>query len=227
MNQRTFDWRPNHDPQSRNYPIPTLATNRIRPTSLYWGNPNTILDQGQEGACVGFAWTNKLLALPIKTQIPTPNNFARNIYQQAQKIDEWPGENYSGTSVLAAAKIVKNLGYISEYRWAFTIEDILNALAHIGPVVLGIPWCSNMYKTTPQGQVTIGGTKVGGHAILATGYGPRTILINNQPIETLTIRWRNSWGPTYGINGDAHITTTDLQQLLKDGGEACIPIAKK
>lgn len=232
MHDRILDWRSNHDPRSREFSIAPLTASRPRPASTYWGNPRQVLDQGREGACVGFAWTNKLLALPLSTQLSTPpNDFARTVYRQAQKIDEWDGENYSGTSVLAGAKIVKGLGYISEYRWAFSIEDILNALAHVGPVVLGIPWLEAMYDTEPGGLVTVGGTKVGGHAITATGYGTRSFPVSAEPGRKATqtldvIRWRNSWGPTYGVTGDGYIRVSDLETLLKGGGEACVPIRK-
>jgi hypothetical protein len=63
------------------------------------------LDQGKEGACVGFAWSHELAAYPVRVEVD--DEFARSkIYAEAQKIDEWPGEAYHGTSVLAGAKVV-------------------------------------------------------------------------------------------------------------------------
>lgn len=233
MIQRTLDWRPHHDPQSHQYPIQLPPANQPRPTSIYWGNPTITLDQGQEGACVGYAWTNNLLSLPNKTQLTQTQatTFARQLYHQAQQNDEWPGENYSGTSVLAAAKILKTQGHITQYRWAFNINQILDALAYNGPIVLGIPWYQSMYQTTPEALVTVDGNKVGGHAITATGYGTRTFKYSTKPGAKPThpldvIRWRNSWGPTYGNNGDAYITIEDLAQVLKENGEACVPTKK-
>ena len=41
------------------------------------------------------------------------NDFARGIYKQAQTLDEWPGDDYEGTSVLAGAKAVQAEGYMA------------------------------------------------------------------------------------------------------------------
>lgn len=227
-----LDWISRHDERSRNFSIAPMTSNRGRPGSVYWGSPKENIDQGREGACVGFAWTNRLLALPSRARLPMPaNDFARNVYRSAQKIDEWEGEAYSGTSVLAGAKVIKMAGFISEYRWAFSISDILDGIAFAGPVVLGIPWFDSMYETTSEGLVEISGTKVGGHAITATGYGIKQFWVpsiagGKVKKSEEVIRWRNSWGPRYGIKGDGYIRTKDLKELLSHGGEACIPIIK-
>jgi C1A family cysteine protease len=39
-------------------------------------------------------------------------------------------------------------------------------------------------------------------------------------------RWRNSWGPDYGTNGNGWIRYEDLRDLLADDGEACIPLQR-
>lgn len=233
MRDVVLDWLPRHDERSRDFSVAPLTAGRPRPKFMYWGSPKEILDQGREGACVGFAWTNKILSMPISGKLPLPgNDFARNLYHSAQKIDEWEGEAYSGTSVLAGAKIAKMSGFITEYRWAFKIDDVLNALATIGPVVFGIPWLESMYETLPGGLVEVSGSKVGGHAITATGYGtrefPTTTADGKKGKRTEeVIRWRNSWGSDYGVKGDGYIRIADLESLLKQGGEACVPILKK
>lgn len=227
MIDRRLDWISRHDGKSLDFPVSTMLARRARPTFMWHGSPKEKIDQGREGACVGFAWTNSLLALPLRRALPKPaNDFALNVYKSAQKIDQWEGENYSGTSVLAGAKVIKMGGYINEYRWAFSVDDILGALAFTGPVVLGIPWYDSMYRTSPDGLITVSGTKVGGHAILATGYGAHTFKINGQKTTIEVVRLRNSWGPSYGIKGDGYIRFDDLANLLKGGGEACIPIGK-
>lgn len=155
--------------------------------------------------------------------------FARNLYRSAQKVDEWEGEAYSGTSVLAGAKVAKLGGFISGYRWAFSVSDVLDGLAFVGPVVLGVPWLESMYVTGPGGLVSVSGSRVGGHAIVATGFGVKDFrvsgLVGRRAVQReFVVRWRNSWGSRYGVKGDGFIRLDDLALLLKQGGEACIPL---
>jgi hypothetical protein len=186
----------------------------------------TVLDQGSEGACVGFGWTAELLAKPfaplVQPSKAVGENKALEIYRAAKGIDEWEGEDYSGTSVLAGAKVVKNSGYIGGYRWCFGIEDVRDAVLNVGPVVIGIPWYEDMYHTLPSGLVKVGGKVVGGHCITLTGYHAAMIIEGKiRPV----FRWRNSWGTEYGVKGSGFIEYNDLAALLKGtGGEACVPL---
>jgi hypothetical protein len=227
---RTLDWIPRFDERSRDFPVRAVTAGRKRPEAVWWGPPKERIDQGSEGACVGFAWTNELLAQPVVVKLPQEaNTFARNLYRSAQKIDEWEGENYSGTSVLAGAKVAQLGGYITGYRWAFSIDEVLDALAFLGPVVLGVPWLESMYGTLPGGLVKVAGKQVGGHAILATGFGMKSFpggqntWRNKNP--EFVVRWRNSWGSSYGVKGDGFIRVSDLATLLKVG-EACVPLGR-
>lgn len=227
MLERTFDWKPSFDPRSRDYSIRTLlGSPPARRESKFWAE-GTVLDQGSEGACVGFGWLAELLAEPTQPdEQPTPefaNKVAKLFYKEAQRIDEWPGEDYSGTSVLAGAKIMKDYGYISEYRWCFNIDDIIDAVVSEGPVVIGIPWYSSMYQTNSQGLTGVRGESVGGHCIVLTGYHPAK-LFGRQSLEVF--RWRNSWGTDYGIEGSGYIRVSDLRRLFLEGGEACVPIIR-
>jgi hypothetical protein len=95
-------------------------------------------DQGQEGACVGFA-ASRMMSLLNRSRYG-----ARWLYREAQKIDEWPGEAYSGTSVRAGMDVLRDAGHrrsvagvlrpvearhgIAANRWATDVEDILACL---------------------------------------------------------------------------------------------------
>lgn len=214
--QTTDDYRLDRlvqfDERSRAFPIRALVGAQ-KARSYTWAC-TTVLDQGNEGACVGFAWTHELLARPKPIEGLT-NDAALATYRLAQTLDEWPGEAYSGTSVLAGVKALQQQGYYGEYRWAFGLEDLVLAIPK-GPAVLGIPWWDSMYEA-PGGWVRVGGTKVGGHAILARGVN----------VTGRYITLHNSWGPDWGNNGDARISFDDLDKLLKDDGEACIPVERK
>jgi hypothetical protein len=223
-----LDWKSRHDERSRAFPIREALPAQIVREKTLWFTPKPVIDQGREGACVGFGWTNELRALPVECVFPDPTAFALGLYKQAQKLDDQPGENYSGTSVLAGAKACQALGFMTGYRWAFSIDDVIDALVAQGPVVLGIPWYDSMYRTRPSGLIDVSGKVVGGHCILATGYSPKQRFLKEGLSKTFeVIRLRNSWGPTYGNGGDGWIRVSDLAALLKDQGEACIPMGRK
>lgn len=226
---RTLDWVSRHDPRSRDYPISDLVPRgSARRRNKMW-RVGPVLDQGREGACVGFAWTGEALSTPIAVDLERvhtmpatdPTTFAQSVYHDAQRIDEWEGEQYEGTSVLAGAKVLKRHGLIREYRWAFGVEDVVDAVLARGPVVLGVNWHSGMYSA-PDGVLTISGGIVGGHALIACGYRVDDLRLGGEHGIVL----QNSWGPGWGVNGLAVIRVSDVARLLADGGEACVPVAR-
>lgn len=108
------------------------------------------LDQADTSACVGFSWANEMIARP-KEVIGVDNISALELYHTAQTLDEWSGEDYEGTSVLAGAKAVQQLGHMSEYRWAFDTNDLAIAVSWYGPAVLGINWYQKMFTPDIDG----------------------------------------------------------------------------
>jgi hypothetical protein len=221
--ERVLDWTSTHDPRSKNYAVRSILPAPVQRRPVFW-KEGPVLNQGREGACVGYGWTAELLAEPF-TPSPNPTvaaaqDYATLAYRRAQKIDDIPGENYEGTSVLAGAKIMQEDGQIGSYRWCFGSWDIRDCIISYGPVVIGIPWYSGMYRTTRNGVVTVEGDHVGGHCLVVTGYDP-SYVVNGKAQEVF--RWRNSWGTSYGINGSGIIKYRDLTALLLQGGEACVP----
>jgi hypothetical protein len=97
-----------------------------------------LMDQGAEGACVGFGATRAMMLLNRRRYE------ARWLYKEAQRIDEWPGENYEGTSVRAAMDVLRDVGHrrvyrghvsdptptegIAANRWATTVDEALTVL---------------------------------------------------------------------------------------------------
>lgn len=204
-----------------------------KPFRSYTWSCGIVLDQGSEGACVGFAWTHELAARP--KVVVKDTDFALGIYNRAKQIDYWPGEDYSGTSVLHGVKALqehvneKGQPLIREYRWAFGIQDVLRVVGYRGPVVLGINWFNNMYRPDSTNFIYASGELAGGHAILANGVKIVKIIPDvsahweNIDLDKSYVRLHNSWGTDYGINGEAFISVRDLDKLLQDDGEACIP----
>ncbi len=188
--------------------------------------PGPILDQGYQGACVGFGWAAEAFASPVRVDLhrakaivpQDPTDFAQWVYRQARKIDEWEGEDYDGTSVLAGAKIMQGAGFLKQYRWAFTMDEVIDALMIRGPVVIGVWWYDGMYDT--RGRILeVGGEVVGGHCLLVVGYKVHVEEFGGEPGFWL----QNSWGDSWGQEGLALISKTDLAYLLGQEGEACIP----
>jgi len=82
-------------------------------------NPNLILDQGQEGACTGFGAAAVINLLYSKQGFGKTVS-ARMLYEMARKHDEWPGENYDGSSCRGAIRGWKNMGVCSNESWGYS-----------------------------------------------------------------------------------------------------------
>jgi len=208
-----LDRRVEFDERSRQYPIRTLLQTTPQPRSYTWPC-QTFLDQGEEGACVGFAWCHEAAAVPVVRTVNTL--LAYHVYREAKTLDPWPGEGYEGTSVLAGAKAMQRRGYLQEYRWAFGLDDALTAISRHGPAVLGLNWYEGMFDTDETGRISPTGRLSGGHAILATGV--------NVAAQTVTLH--NSWGLSWGRAGKAKISWDDLDRLLHEDGEVCVPVVR-
>jgi hypothetical protein len=216
-----LDRIPHFDPRSRGYGVRELLPRRVERRQRLWALPSGAgypIDQGQEGQCVGFGYTCELAAEPIV--IDVGQAFAPQLYRLAQAEDRKMGNYWDGgASMLAGAKAAKNGGYIQSYRWAFGIDDVIDTLCAIGPVVLGINWYTDMYDTDHRGLVKVGGSLAGGHCICAVGYWP-----NHPDFGEDVVVWMNSWGRSYGLNGVGFIRVPDLAGLLEDQGEAAIVV---
>jgi hypothetical protein len=214
---RKFDRVPEFDPRSRAFGVRQLTALQSLPSSRSWTLKNPVLDQLQEGACVGHGIANALSAWPNSWTFKRPQAMAFGLYHAARFVDEWPGEG-DGTSVLAGCKIAVDLGMCAGYRWCDGEDDVRRTVLGVGPVVLGITWREAMYDTSPGGRVLTGGSVVGGHCLAVTGFGRRTV----DGVTGLWYRWRNSWGPSYGVHGDGYLTPDDMALILRDEGEACV-----
>lgn len=205
------------DERNFNHLVRTAIPKKYKPRGYTWKVP-LWLNQGSEGSCVGFSFAHELAARPAKIDWLKAKD-ATKIYKVAQTLDQWPGENYEGTSILGGIKAVMQLypkAYES-YKWAYSIDDAVKALGYFGPVVLGVNWYQKMFSTHEDGFIKVGGRISGGHAILAYAV--------NVKEEFVTLR--NSWGSSWGVNGDAKLSFKDLERLLKEGGECCVPVGRK
>lgn len=176
-----------------------------------------VLDQGDRPHCVAYAWTGFLLASPTRTKIGTLGGslpYAGALYSQAQLVDEWPGEDYDGTSVRAGAKVLTTQKRLSEYLWAWDAETLKRFVLERGPAVIGINWYATMFAPIRGGFLIIDGPLVGGHALLVLGYSTRQ----------RAFRLLNSWGIGWGEKGRVWLRDADMQRLIAEDGEACSAI---
>lgn len=213
------------DPRSRDHPVRALIE-AAKPVTRLWDIPagEPVLDQGQEGACVGYGVTNELRFHPE----PVPGldaTFARErIYWPAQRNDKFSGGAYpganpynEGTSVIAGIKEAVKLGFYGEYRWAFGETDLALAVSHVGPAVIGVDWYKGMSRPDIHGYLNVTGALRGGHCVLVIGINTR--------YSYYTIY--NSWGPGWGgragmAPGTARLRRSAMARLLRQDGEACL-----
>lgn len=210
--ERTFDRLVEFDQRSREFPIRAIVGEQ--PLRSYIWACGAWLDQGREGACVGFSWSHELAARPV--EVPVSNEYAQQLYHRARQLDEYLGEDYDGTSVIAGAKAVVEAGLVDGYRWGFSVEDLALAVGYHGPAVLGVPWYSDMLDTDTDGWVRPSGDQVGGHAIMCRGVD----------VKARFFTLRNSWGRAWGIDGDCLVRWDDMAELLANDGEICIPVGR-
>lgn len=197
---------------------PTLAAAPLR-NSRYWNAEGWWGNQGSAPQCVAYAWTHFLEDGPVThSKAPPPLINPALLYGEAQKVDEWPGEGYDGTSVRAAAKVLQSLGHIGTYSWAWDLDTLVDAVLTAGPVVMGTNWYGSMFKPDPStGLVKIEGAVIGGHAWEVNGVNRSRAIA----------RCKNSWGRDWGKKGHFFLRFAELARLIAEDGEACIAIEVK
>lgn len=202
---------PAPDSRDRNFLLSAvLPVQSPRRSKYYWSD--WFGDQGNTSSCVGFSWTHFLTCGPTTQSKQDWNTYALSTYSEAQRLDEWDGEDYEGTSVRAGAKALQAQGFIAEYRWAFTTSEIVTALLEVGPVVMGTVWMDSMFWPDAKGILHLDGNVVGGHAYLLDGVN----------VDKGLVRIKNSWNRGWGIKGRAFLSFSDLWTLLSQEGEACL-----
>lgn len=197
------------DPRDRKFSLQKLATQK---KSKHW-KLGPQLDQGYSPHCVGYAWYGLLASSPHRQKPIAPSG----IYTLAQYFDEWEGQNYDGTSVRGAAKVLQITGHIEHYYWAHDIDAAITHLLENGPVVFGTNWYRDMNYPDNDGLISIGGSLLGGHAYLVYGVD----------VKKEIFKFQNSWGSDWGIDGTAKMSFETFETLLKKDGECCTAYESK
>jgi len=176
---------------------------------LDWDFPYPTLQQLNTNHCVGFSGGSYGICSPINDKYN--DDIGHTFYYMCKEIDGEP-DSEDGSYVRSIAKVLKDVGRIDAYAFAFSIEEIVWWLLNKGPVIVGTVWTDDMFESDLNNIIHITGDVVGGHAYLLKGVkiidGIRHFII------------KNSWGDGWGRLGEAYISLSDFEILFKYGGEA-------
>ena len=202
-----------------------------------------VLDQGREGACTGFAlaaaitYMNRMRHKKMGAEELAPIVSARMLYEMAKINDEWPGEDYEGSSIRGAlkgfyhngvcreelapyranetkwylkvehAKDARNVGLGAYYRLRPEIIDYHAALNEVGVIYVAAR-VHRGWMNPAKGIIKPSHLTEGGHAFIIVGYDERGFLIQNS--------WGNDWGGFNGQPGIAHWLYEDWAATVMD-----------
>jgi hypothetical protein len=207
--------RIDHDPQSRAYAF--TPAKAVTPKTVRWEHHGPVLDQGNIGACTGFAmaqWLNTKPAHKPRAKTMKAGD-AYLLYSRATQLDPFEGSwepDDTGSSGLAVCKAAKEAGYITGYRWIFEGVTQLAQALQVSPVLAGTVWLEGMFGSK-GGYLHVAGNPQGGHEYLVIGYNARS--------HYFTIL--NSWGDGWQSRGTARIREMDMAHLLAQRGDLVVP----
>jgi hypothetical protein len=190
-----------------------------------------ILDQGQEGACTGFGLATVANFL-LRSRRDTPDAVGvspRMLYEMAKRYDEWPGEDYPGSSARGAMKGWYKHGVCAEKDWPYEavaasagrLDNTRATAARLRP--LGAYYRVNhrdlvaMHSAIAETRILYatslvhrGWDKVKGDGIIPfskASNGAHAFAIVAYDSEGLWVQ--NSWGEDWGLDGFCRISYDD------------------
>jgi hypothetical protein len=206
----------NHDPRSRRFPyrqeVPIVSVRH----QAHIG----ILNQGNLGACTGFAGIGCLGRGGFYATINEYDVFQLthdggvHLYSAATKIDPFAGEyppEDTGSDGLSIAKVLVAAGQIAGYEWAFTLQQALWALMN-RPVITGIYWYDGMFDPDREGIIHPTGRIAGGHEVVVDEYDSARGLVGGP----------NSWDDDWGLDGRWYMPDDEYGDLLDQHGDVTI-----
>lgn len=202
-----------------------------------------VLNQGREGACTGFALASALTLMNrarhayLYPPVTAPLASARMLYEMAKLNDEWPGEDYEGSSIRGAlkgffqngvcsddlapyqsgetgwfltkdqAKDARNVGLGAYYRLRPEIIDYHAALNETGVIYVSAQ-IHKGWQSPTNGEIQPSNLNEGGHAFIIIGYDEKGFLIQNS--------WGEAWSTLDGEKGVARWLYEDWAATVMD-----------
>lgn len=196
-----------------------------------------ILDQGREGACTGFGLATVVHYLQhARKRVPDLQAISPfMLYDMARRYDEWPGENYEGSSCRGAMKGWHKHGVCDLELWPASDNSALSeqrandaarrplgayfrvnhfdlvamhaAITEVGVLYVSSNVHSGWGGVGKDGKIKLVDDNIGGHAFALVAYDERGFWL------------QNSWGELWGQEGFAHISYEDW---LKNGTDAWV-----
>jgi hypothetical protein len=195
-------------------------------------NIGKIGDTGPEGTTVGFSVAYAIQAKSYSEGRRDLVVSPRGIYTLAKRHDEYPGEDYEGTSLLGALRAGRTLGVYLEKDWPYslkapppasvkpafklqgftqtkTVSQVLDALRSGQVVVASVSVTSDFDSPSKDGKVVL--------KLPLTTIGLKTIAIVGYETKSAEFKFANDWGTGWGANGFGRIKDSDLTKIMQDG----------
>lgn len=181
----------------------------------------SVWDQGRIGDCTMNAAYGTIVCDPFGRPgvTYTEDDIVHGYALETQLDDsQIPGRyppDDTGSTGAWSMRVLEKLGLIKTWHHCRTLHAALRLLNR-GPISVGIPWYPAMF--TPDAEHTI-------HADESSGEpGGHQVCIVANDTKLRRVRIRNSWGPGWGDQGHAWLSWSDLDELLKAGGDVVQPV---
>jgi hypothetical protein len=210
--------------------VPTLVQVPTHvPLGSYLQHKIPVLHQGQTSGCTGFALATIVHYL-MATRRPAPERLRVSptmLYTLARRYDEWPGEDYNGSSARGAMKGWHKHGVALDSQWKpqgkaprnellhsargrplgayFRVnhKDLVAmhaAIAEVGALFASCTTHEGWDPVGPSGHIQPSDKRGGGHAFAIVAFDDVGFWI------------QNSWGPGWGKRGFGRISYDDWLQ---------------
>lgn len=165
-------------------------------------------DQGQTPECTGYG---SVTLLATADPFNKPPLTGHEWYLKNVAFDQANGRHYDGgATVTAAMEVGRALGFYTEYRWAYELRTMQEAIL-VGALIAGTYWYDSMFTRDAEGIVKVPGPTErtdSGHLYTLRGYDAKR--------DLWTVA--NTWG-----DGDYLIPGDLMYRLVREEGEIAQP----